>query len=296
MSMNCDVCNTKVTSLRKQISCCNEYCEIGAHPDCIKNSGVDAVKWECKKCSKVSVKDLLHELRKLTGKLDNMEKQMGNSIEVLNGLLDENNQLIKGQDERLNQCFSTIEALNIECSKVKEENEVLKKLLNSQEQYTRLNAVEIEGIPEVREENVVSTVINIARSLNVKLSEDHIDSCYRVNKFKNTDKERKGPKSIFVRFLSRAKKDQVMTAKTTRRTLNVNFFYPEVTGVSGNEPVYINHSLTGSNKVLFAKCREFKKRNEIKFLWIKSGKIYMRKVENSRVYIIENESNLNDVH
>lgn len=294
MSSICEICNTKVLSLRKQVTCAENLCNNVAHLDCVKNIPVSAEGWKCKKCANPSTKDLMAQILKLTAQIKKMETDMTNSIGATNELIEENNQLIKKQDEKLDECFNRIEVLEAEGVKVKEENELLKRIINTQEQYTRLNALEIEGFPELKEENVVSTVLKIAQTLNVTLREEHIDCCYRVEKPKNKDKS--GPRPIFVRFVSRIKKEEIMCAKRVKRLLNVNAFYPEVRGVEGEKPIYVNESLTGPNKALFGKCREFKRANEIKFLWVKNGKIRMRKSEKSRVYTIESEAGFNDVH
>lgn len=87
-----------------------------------------------------------------------------------------------------------------------------------------------------------------------------------------------------------------MAARKVRTDLCVGEIFPECGGQNGKRLIYINHSLTFDNKLLFNKCQELKKRHNVKFLWIKNGKILMRNSENSNIFVIESESNLIDIH
>lgn len=134
--------------------------------------------------------------------------------------------------------------------------------------------------------------MNVAKALNVTIGESNINYCFRAEK-----KHRKGdPKTIFLGFVSRLKKEEFIKARKVKRTLSLVDIYPEKKGVEAKQPIYINESLTGTNKTLFGKCREYKKRNGVKFLWIKNGNIFMRKSENSNIFLIKSEAALNDVH
>lgn len=91
------------------------------------------------------------------------------------------------------------------------------------------------------------------------------------------------------------KKQEFLNARKVRRNLCVRDLGDEWKK-SVNNTIYINEHLTIQNKILLNKCRDFKKNANIKHLWVKNGKIYMRKADNTKVFVILNQDCLNDVH
>lgn len=289
MSAVCSICTNKINNTRKNVKCNGKMCQRSCHQECMgSDKTVDT--WRCEDCTEPSLIDLMREIKKL----GNMNKDLADSLNSCHGKIDELNELIKNQDLKIADCVSKVEDLSVKYALLEKENNELKVNLNNQEQYTRLNCIEIYGIPEVKEENILSTVGHVYNALNVKFDINNIDCCYRMNRQQKTTE----PRGIFLSFLSRLKKEEFMNAKKTRRTLclsDINIEWARnVQG--GKQPVYINESLTSSNRALFSKCREFKKKQNIKFLWVKNGKILMRKSESAKVYVINSANGLNDVH
>lgn len=175
-------------------------------------------------------------------------------------------------------------------SKLLEENAQLRTRMNEIEQYSRLNCVEIHGVPEVRDENVVSTVCAIGRALQFPIDETMIDACHRLRK---NPQQPDRPRLIIVKFVSRLQKDNLLRAKKVKRILTTKDLNSTITTSS---PIYINESLTSENRKLYQICRDYKKDKNIKFLWVNNGKIKMRKEEGSRVYVVTSAASLNDVH
>lgn len=194
------------------------------------------------------------------------------------------------REKKVDECLSRMDTLTTENARLTKENEDLKMRMNHAEQYSRMNCVEIRGVPEPRQENIMSTIGAVARAVNFNLEESMVDACHRLQGDQRHPTE---PRSIILKFVSRLQKDRFVEARKVRRTLSTRDLDP---ASSIAKPIYINESLSPYNRVLFGRCREFKKENGIKFLWFKNGKIRMRREEGSKVYIISTVSDLNDVH
>ncbi|KAH6920748.1 hypothetical protein HPB50_028262 [Hyalomma asiaticum] len=119
-------------------------------------------------------------------------------------------------------------------------NEALEKRVADLEQYSRMNNVEIKGIPSSQGEDCIAILKQIGDAIEYPISPTDIDTAHRVA-------SRSSDKSIIARFCSRDKKNEfIRKARRARlRTDHVGF-----TG-STNMPIYVNDHLTIDNKKLF---------------------------------------------
>lgn len=86
-------------------------------------------------------------------------------------------------------------------------------------------------------------------------------------------------------------------SRRVKRTLSLQDFDASLKGTAeAKKPIYIYESLTKENKIIFSKCREFKKNHGVRLIWIKNGKIFLRKTENAQIYMIESINDLLDVN
>ncbi|KAK4885765.1 hypothetical protein RN001_002036 [Aquatica leii] len=158
------------------------------------------------------------------------------------------------------------------------------------EKYSRLNSVEIKGVPQIRNENILSVVNNVGRALNYEIKKEMVDACHRLRPDLHRPQE---PASIILKFVSRIQKDEFLEARKIKRNFCTRDLDPACVI---SKPIYINQSLSPDTRKLYAKCREFKKSNNIKYLWIKNGNIMMRKTYNSQKYIINSVADFRNVH
>ncbi|KAL3279448.1 hypothetical protein HHI36_016959 [Cryptolaemus montrouzieri] len=87
----------------------------------------------------------------------------------------------------------------------------LNSRLNTIEQYSRSNNLEIQGVTEKNNENLLNVVCTIAQHLDFNISESMIDYVHRVP----TRKEN-GTKNIIVRFQNRRTKEDMLAAAKTK--------------------------------------------------------------------------------
>lgn len=208
--------------------------------------------------------------------------------------IDENNTLIKAQDIKIQECLDRIEKLTTKCANLTKENEELRQVIDKQDQYTRLNCVEIHGVSEIKNESILTTVAMVHRALGVGYDKNQLDACHRLKGNPKQDQ----PQPIIVKYVSRFLKDEIMAARKVKRTLCLRDLdlVGETVGVEASTPIYINESLTRQNKMLLSKCREYARKEKIKFVWVKNGKIFMRKTEGSMIVLINSENKFRDIH
>ncbi|RVE40802.1 hypothetical protein evm_014547 [Chilo suppressalis] len=133
-----------------------------------------------------------------------------------------------------------------------------------QEQWSRLQNLEIIGIPEADNENLPDMMIIMAKHLKVSLEFQDLDFVHRVQ----AKRPVKGKsRNIVVRFQNRSKKDAFLSA--ARKTGGIT---SEDVGLDG-EPtaVYVNEHLTIKNKLLLNKCKTKAKDCNYTYVWTKIG-------------------------
>ena len=150
------------------------------------------------------------------------------------------------------------------------------------EQYLRINNIEVVGLPEPDEERceerLIINALNTLPDIEPIIAED-IDICHVI-----PTKRRDGRRVVICKFISRKKKIAVLNAKKSIR----NFKFE-------NNDIFINEHLSHKNRRLFAIAMDKKRQLNYKFLWTKTGCIYMRKAERSSIFTISNDETLNNL-
>lgn len=171
---------------------------------------------------------------------------------------------------------------------LKKTNAILTRQVNSLEQSARDKTVEIHGIPLKEKENVMEVVKQVADAIAFDFREEMVDTCYRLRTVGATPPDR--PAGIVVRFVRRIDKEQFIDLRRKKRNLNTR----DLGFMEGNASVvYINDSLTSERRKLFNAARNVKREKLYTFLWVKNGKIFMRKNQGDRFVVIESQDDLN---
>ncbi|XP_013133609.1 PREDICTED: uncharacterized protein LOC106099582 [Papilio polytes] len=171
----------------------------------------------------------------------------------------------------------------------------LKVQLNERDQELLLNDVEIAGIPEQRNENVLHLASLVAVKLGLTLEERDIVHAERRGAVRRNRVDGEGapqrPRPLVVRLARRAQRDALLRSARVRRGLSTADM--NLTG----EPrkVYVNERLTQYNRQLFGKAREAASRVHWKYVWTRGGQIFTRKDDGKSVERIRNEGDINKI-
>ena len=123
---------------------------------------------------------------------------------------------------------------------------VLETDLNKQNQYSRRNNLDIQGIPDsVSDDQLEEKVIKIFYQINVKIDKFDIEDCHRMGKSKKT---------TIVRFVNRKNCKAILEKKLSLNRKLDN----EKLGFQSDARILVSEHLTPYNQHLAWKCRELK--------------------------------------
>lgn len=237
---------------------------------------------EVNKSIRKTIGDILStELKSIRGELNEVKESMDFINDKFEAITQENSDSsmkIKRLEEENSSLQSTIQDLSTR--------------INHLEQSARNNNIEIQCVPEKRDENLLNIVKNLGNTINFQITEDYLAHLTRVAKL-NKDSNR--PRSIIVQFNSPRVRDQFLAA-----SIKYNKYHPQDrlnsshAGISGAKtPIFVCEHLSTANKTLHAAARQVAKDKGYKYVWVRGGRIYMRKTETSEFKIIKNTDSLN---
>ncbi|XP_077977428.1 uncharacterized protein LOC144432989 [Glandiceps talaboti] len=187
-----------------------------------------------------------------------------------------------------------MEEIQIENKNLKEQLEVVsgnmsttQKELQDLQQYSRRNNLEIHGVPEHPDEDTDTIVKKVAEASGVNISKYDIDISHRLaTKTHNENK----PTPIIVKFTRRTVRNAIYNGKRniknkTSKDMNIDN--------DTQNCIYINESLTPSNRQLFNKVNEKKKALRWNYIWTYNGTIYVRRCQGDPAIKISSVQDIN---
>nr|XP_034831601.1 uncharacterized protein LOC117988556 [Maniola hyperantus] len=185
--------------------------------------------------------------------------------------------------------------LEAENTQLRNEVQKINSRLTSMEKISRSHNLELQAVPETKNENVVSLFNKLCEIVNVPLDPLHIHACRRIAKH-NPSSNR--PRTILVTLSSSLLRDKIISAvhrfnkKDPKETLNSSLF--GFTGETRN--IYVAEHLSPEQKLLHATARKVSKDKNYKYVWVKFGNIYMRKNDSTAAILIKNEDTLKNLN
>lgn len=188
---------------------------------------------------------------------------------------------IQEQKKHNKDSSDRIHGINTEVGCVRNDIYDIQLRLDANEQYGRRDTLEIQGIPDIADDNPTQLVIETARLIDVELEPNDISIAHRLPS-KNSRRQR----NIIVKFTRRVKRDEVFNARKklkSKRTKDLPSvqIQSESSPVNHNAVIHINESLTPYRKRLFGRILDYKKNHHFKYLWTSNGKIVLRESDTS---------------
>lgn len=163
----------------------------------------------------------------------------------------------------------------------------LETRLEQIDQLARENNVEIQCIPEHKTENLLTIVKQVGRVVGNELQDSEIQSFHRVAKL---NEETNRPRSIVVKLASPRVRDNLLAAvrnfnkKNELEKLNSSHI-----GIGGaKQPIFVTENLTLANKKLHAATRIAAKEKKYNFVWVRNGRIFVRKDVTTKSLLVKN--------
>lgn len=254
--------------------------------------------WRCVDCRisgqsvSPTLSDVLKELKNLRSSFDELKADVNiikTSVGDMTSQLKEVNsrmEKVEGRLDSVEQATTKLESLQRRLDEAKNTIVELTRENNVRDQYSRMNNVEISGIPFQKGENLVSILGTIYTKVGLDLCD--INRIHRVRRFEQKPNEPSRPPAIIVQFVRQHSKDQLLAAIRTRRgitTADVG-----LAGPAAN--VYISDHLIPANKLLLKRARELKQLHGFAYLWVRDCKIFMRKSDSSKIIRISSDKDL----
>lgn len=303
--VNCGTCLKSITSKQIRLECID--CKSEFHGACFKMSKADVdcivadgMPWRCNKCGEerrkslrfesavqdgnLSLEDIMKKILEFSDNQRQHEINFNKSYESLFEKMEENTKFVKEHSIKMEKCLKIIDDLVEKNKTLNKKVADLEQRVEEMEQYSRANAVEIQGVPEQKNEDVVSVVMGVGKALDMDITESMIDACHRLGR-------RTGPNSpppgIIVKFVRRLDKEEILQKRRVKRTLSTRHM-----NLSMDQPIYINEALTPVRRRLLAEARRIKREKGIKFLWVRGGKIFLRREESAPVVQVTCQADL----
>lgn len=187
---------------------------------------------------------------------------------------------------------TSIKKLEVEAERMKKNHIDLKLQVDDLEQQLRAQNLEIHCVPENKSENLISTVLQLSRTIGCEIGEEDITHSQRISK---AYPQSSRPRSILVKFNNRTNRDKFLhcAAKFNKANGNCKLDTHHL-GIAAEPPrrIYVVEHLSPSNRALHFAARKRGKDINYKFVWVKGGRVYMRKTESSEFLHIRNSEQL----
>ncbi|XP_060809933.1 uncharacterized protein LOC132904025 [Amyelois transitella] len=201
------------------------------------------------------------------------------SCEFNSSKLDECNGRVDAVEEKLQD----VDLLRNELKSTQEDLARCKQSLAAKEQWSRLNNVEIKGVPLKKDENLFEIVDSVGKHIKCPIPKTSINYVARVPLHNSKDK------SIVVNFTNRYMKEDFVAAARSIKHLAAS----DIGFRDSAQRVYVNDHLTSDMKNLLTKTKlALKDKLGYRYVWVKYGKIHVRQNDTSKIHIIQTENDL----
>lgn len=219
-------------------------------------------------------KEMNENSEKITSRLDVVEKFLYKEIEELKS------QMLTLKEENKN--------LKTTCLKLENENKKLSENLNEvkieiqeMQQYSRNRNIEVVGVPLTENENVYAVTEKLANTINIQYDRKEISTAHRLP-------SRNGHHpNIVIQFVSRSTRSEWLQAAKGKNldAKNLSAHLP-------TSKIYVNEHLTPFYKSLLGRARKLKKEHLVDFVWCKDGKVFVRRQDGEKAFLIKNLEDL----
>jgi hypothetical protein len=185
--------------------------------------------------------------------------------------------------QELHATVNKISLLETDKAKLQSEISDMQRRLVTLEKSSRSRNIEIQCVPDRRNENIVAIFKNICDVIGVKV-DDH--SVYAVRRVAKLNPNSSRPRNIIATFPSERHRDDILSAfKRYNKQHPADPLNSASIGVpcdiSTKTNIYLVEHLSPECKELYSTTRRWAKDCQYKFVWVKYGKIYLRKDDNS---------------
>ena len=216
---------------------------------------------------KSSIKALTERCNELEKSQDFVSKKYDTAIAALQSVKSEISNLDKKHTTIVNSLEEKLGELAGTTDRQDQSLYRVESALDETQQYLRRDCLEINGIPISSYENPNQLVKEVGLLAGVEIDHRHIAAAHKLPDSKNVKNR------LIVKFIQRDKREELYKHRKNLVGKNISHL-PSVE--DGNGKIFINESLTSYRKRLFGRIREYKRNNNLKYLWTSNGKIMLK--------------------
>lgn len=222
---------------------------------------------------KLMSKMFLQSEKKVGKKLDDFE----HNLNYYGDKVEETCSTVKNLEQKLVLMEKRLEKSESENAELKTRLRNLEIQLVDTAQQEYNNKIEISGFKgDVNEVEVTNKILAKAG-----FTAGQVD--FKALKLKRVGEDKKERQSIVVNFRSQDVRNSVMTK------IKKDKIYSKLQGILENDdsPIFINESLSPYYRKLFFEAKKVKKEKKYTFLWVRDGKILLKKTATSQILKIK---------
>lgn len=198
---------------------------------------------------------------------------------------------------QFSDCKDDISQLKKHLDDMNTKNSELSEQLRTKEQEGRRNNLEISGVTQLKNENLLHILKQLCVKVGFSLTPHDIDYIHRVRRFQpqinHTTNVEEGARipltpNIIVRFSQRQRKKELLAAVRARRGLTTADLGLDGAATS----VFVNDHLAPHNKLIYRQARQLGKQYGFKYIWLNDCKIFLRKSDTCKPIVVTSESDL----
>jgi archaellum component FlaC len=233
----------------------------------------------------VTITAILQEMRSFRAEVANTHRDLAENMTKHSDWVEELSKKLDGVSKQVTDFTSELSLIKQENTNLRKQVEDLNSKMNNLEQEARENILEIQGVPHDNNEKVIDIITKISRAIGFDFQEDMIDKCYRIKATQNPTK----PGGIVVKFVRKRDLENFVQKRKVKRNLNSRDI-----GFMGGEAsvIYVNYSLTQERRKLLKAARAARLEKHYTYLWVSNGRILMRKSQDDRVIVINNQADV----
>ncbi|XP_046684770.1 uncharacterized protein LOC124370524 [Homalodisca vitripennis] len=233
----------------------------------------------------IELVDILNEMKSFRLEIKETNKEFRNQLENYSEWIVDNGKKIEEVGNKIEKAIEDIGFLRQENANLKKIVNDLSSKVNALEQSSKDNVVEISGVPHKEKDDILNIIGKISDAIGFLFKEDSVDNCYR---YKSIDGSRPG--IIVVRFVRKLDKEAFMNKRRVKKNLNSR----DIGFMDGDASViYFNESLTQEIRKLLNMARAIKREKQYTYLWVRNGRIFMRKNQGDRFVTINSIEDFN---
>lgn len=193
---------------------------------------------------------------------------------------------INAQFEDLKDAVNNLELRVKRVESVTPDLMVLTKRVEELEQRSRMNNIEVRGLPESPKENCILASCRIGDVLGIENPKMSVIAAHRVPSLnKNV------PKPLIIRLDSNSAREKWLSAFRKNKSLTAH----DIATSFPKSRVFLNEHLSPHNRKLLADTKKEAKLHGFKYVWTRDAKIFVRREDGGKISRIRNEEDIKNI-